>query len=148
MNGQGVTIEEKLNIRNTLTKFVLDQSIGAAANTIVFLLAIKALKGGTLNECLITARDVSAIFQIHRSKVIHLSFDFGKLIPELLRQADTLSRCSGVLADHDGRVQIVATRQHPQLYCGADGKAGGNRKSGWGHLDGVSSLEISRMKLG
>jgi protein Mpv17 len=37
--------KKQLSIRNTLTKFLLDQSIGAAVNTVMFIMGIAMLRG-------------------------------------------------------------------------------------------------------
>ena len=48
---QGIVIEQKLDLRNTAIKFVLDQTLGAAVNTALFLFLIKLLRGGSLESC-------------------------------------------------------------------------------------------------
>jgi protein Mpv17 len=40
--------KKQLSIRNTLTKFLLDQSIGAAVNTVMFIMGIAMLRGQSL----------------------------------------------------------------------------------------------------
>ena len=55
---QGVVVEKKLDITNTLTKFLLDQSLGAGLNTIAFLIVVTALKGGALEACVDAVRTV------------------------------------------------------------------------------------------
>ncbi|KAK4550733.1 hypothetical protein LTR36_000312 [Oleoguttula mirabilis] len=43
-----VTTKKKLNLANTAIKFSLDQTIGAAANTVLFIAGIALLRGHTL----------------------------------------------------------------------------------------------------
>ncbi|KAK5128714.1 hypothetical protein LTR85_000047 [Meristemomyces frigidus] len=43
-----VTVKKKLNFTNTAVKFSLDQTIGAAANTVLFIAGIALLRGHTL----------------------------------------------------------------------------------------------------
>jgi protein Mpv17 len=40
-----ILASERLSIRNTVAKFFLDQSIGAAVNTIIFICLVGILKG-------------------------------------------------------------------------------------------------------
>ena len=48
---QGVTIEQKLDVKNTFLKLVIDQVVGGAANTVVFLVLITAVRGGSVIDC-------------------------------------------------------------------------------------------------
>lgn len=41
-------VKKKLSIRNTIVKFLLDQSIGAAVNTVMFIMGIAMLRGQSL----------------------------------------------------------------------------------------------------
>lgn len=43
-------IKKKLNVRNTAAKFFLDQTIGAAANTVLFMVGIALLQGRSLSQ--------------------------------------------------------------------------------------------------
>lgn len=43
-----MAVRKKLNITNTAIKFALDQTLGAAANTILFIAGIALLRGHTL----------------------------------------------------------------------------------------------------
>ena len=56
--GKGVTVEEKLNVRNTCLKFLLDQTLGAAVNTALWLGGVQALRGAGLQACLKDVRMV------------------------------------------------------------------------------------------
>ena len=56
---QKVTIEQKLNVNNLILKVVIDQVVGGAANTILFLFLITAVRGGSLVECTEAVRWVS-----------------------------------------------------------------------------------------
>jgi len=49
-------VESKLHIPNTAIKFVLDQTVGAALNTLAFILAMAAFKGANWNQALQLAR--------------------------------------------------------------------------------------------
>ena len=44
-------MEKKLNIRNTLAKFVLDQTVAALINVVTFLGGVKLLDGGSMDVC-------------------------------------------------------------------------------------------------
>lgn len=66
-DGQGVTVEKKLNIRNTVTKVLIDQTLGAAVNTAAWLMGVRALRGASLEECIGLVRDVSKISTIRGS---------------------------------------------------------------------------------
>lgn len=50
-------LEPKLSLPNTAIKFVLDQTIGAAVNTILFSLAIAGFKGATIEQAMEAARE-------------------------------------------------------------------------------------------
>ena len=43
--------KKQLSIRNTATKFLLDQSIGAAVNTVMFIMGIAMLRGQSWQYC-------------------------------------------------------------------------------------------------
>ena len=49
---QGIIEEQKLNKKNTAIKFVLDQTVGATVNNILFLGLISALRGKSLVGCI------------------------------------------------------------------------------------------------
>lgn len=49
-------LEAKLNIRNTITKFLLDQSISAAFNTLGFSLIFAGFKGASTTQAIQIAR--------------------------------------------------------------------------------------------
>ncbi|EPE26599.1 hypothetical protein GLAREA_02512 [Glarea lozoyensis ATCC 20868] len=49
-------LETKLSVPNTLIKFMLDQTIGAAVNTLLFSAAIAGFKGATYQQAVWTAR--------------------------------------------------------------------------------------------
>lgn len=51
-------VKERLNVRNTLTKFALDQTIGALVNVAVFLGCIRFLRGLPVAECWQGVREV------------------------------------------------------------------------------------------
>lgn len=56
--GKGVEVDKKLNLLNTLVKFVLDQTVGAVWNVGFFLGLTKWLQGVPLDQCLIAVREV------------------------------------------------------------------------------------------
>lgn len=49
-------LEPKLSIPNTIIKFVLDQTIGAAVNTLLFSLVFAGFKGASLEQAVQIAR--------------------------------------------------------------------------------------------
>ncbi|KAL9595747.1 MAG: hypothetical protein Q9219_006245 [cf. Caloplaca sp. 3 TL-2023] len=49
--GGGVTVKKKLNIRNTITKVVLDQTVGAMVNVAFYIGGVRALQGVPLGAC-------------------------------------------------------------------------------------------------
>lgn len=53
-----VRMESKLDLKNTLCKFVLDQTIGALINTMIFLAAIAAFEGKGQQQIIQTVREV------------------------------------------------------------------------------------------
>lgn len=53
------TANKKFNIKNTAIKFSLDQTIGAVANTVLFIAGIGALRGKPLGEIIANVRSVS-----------------------------------------------------------------------------------------
>ncbi|KAH8654627.1 hypothetical protein BGZ60DRAFT_532992 [Tricladium varicosporioides] len=57
-------VESKLSVPNTIIKFVLDQTIGAAANTIMFSLAFAGFRGATFEQALWAARDELVPFMV------------------------------------------------------------------------------------
>ncbi len=57
-------VEKRLNIRNTLTKFLLDQTLGAVVNTVAFLGAVRLLKGDSLEGALIAIKEVGRPFLV------------------------------------------------------------------------------------
>lgn len=56
---QSIPVEKKLDIRNTATKFLLDQTLGAAINTALFLVVLELLRGRGLEKCMEVLRQVS-----------------------------------------------------------------------------------------
>ncbi|KAK4569534.1 hypothetical protein LTR86_003297 [Recurvomyces mirabilis] len=48
VSGQQEKVKRSLNLRNTAIKFSLDQALGAAANTVLFIAGIALLRGHTL----------------------------------------------------------------------------------------------------
>ncbi|KAI4114356.1 MAG: hypothetical protein LQ338_008018 [Usnochroma carphineum] len=53
----GVAAEGRLNVRNTLMKVIIDQTLGAVANVALYLGGVQALQGIPLRECLKVVRE-------------------------------------------------------------------------------------------
>lgn len=51
-------MEKRLNLRNTLVKVGLDQTLGATVNTAAYIGASRLLRGAPLNECWEALREV------------------------------------------------------------------------------------------
>lgn len=45
--GKELTVEKRLDVGNTAKKFLLDQTVGATINTVLFTAVISALKGSS-----------------------------------------------------------------------------------------------------
>ncbi len=56
--GKGVEVEKRLNVRNTLIKLGLDQTIAAVVNVTAYIGGSRALRGVPLEECLMAVREV------------------------------------------------------------------------------------------
>lgn len=56
-----VQMEQRLDKRNTACKFVLDQTLGAFVNTVIFLAAMAALEGKGRHEILAAVAEVSCL---------------------------------------------------------------------------------------
>ena len=67
-------IEKGIDIPNTLIKFLLDQTLGAAVNTIAFLVVVTALKGGSWGDCIDIVKTVrpfiAALYSLSRFPAI------------------------------------------------------------------------------
>ena len=57
-DGKGAKVEKKLNIRNTLAKFVLDQTVAAVVNVVAFLGGVRLLNGESLETCWHVVKEV------------------------------------------------------------------------------------------
>ena len=57
--GKGVEVEKTLNMRNTLIKLGLDQTIAAVVNVVAYIGGSRALRGLPLEECWMAVREVS-----------------------------------------------------------------------------------------
>ncbi|KAL8786575.1 MAG: hypothetical protein Q9213_002712 [Squamulea squamosa] len=55
--GGGVTVKKQLNVRNTLLKVVIDQTLGSVVNVALHLGLVRALQGVPLAECLQVVRN-------------------------------------------------------------------------------------------
>ena len=56
--GRGVEVEKKLNVKNTLAKMFLDQTVGAVVNVVAYIGGTRALRGVPLEECMDVMREV------------------------------------------------------------------------------------------
>ena len=92
----GYNGEKKLNLRNTLVKFAVDQTLGATANTVTFVAAMSAFKGksrtGILHDC---------------QKVVRALEDRRKMVLSLIPP--------GFLPSSEIRVETLAGRLVVQL---------------------------------
>ncbi|MCJ1427107.1 hypothetical protein MMC29_005010 [Sticta canariensis] len=57
--GKSVSLGKRLNKRNTMKKFVLDQTLGALVNVIAFLGGVRLLRGVSLEESLQVVQGVT-----------------------------------------------------------------------------------------
>lgn len=49
-------VESRLNVRNTVLKFLIDQTVGATVNTILFIMIMAGLRGASMEEALLLVR--------------------------------------------------------------------------------------------
>ncbi|KAI9880967.1 MAG: hypothetical protein M1830_009461 [Pleopsidium flavum] len=56
--GKGVTVERTLDMGNTIKKLILDSTVGAAVNTVLFTAVISALKGSSGGEIMVAIKQV------------------------------------------------------------------------------------------
>lgn len=56
--GKGVEVEKRLNVRNTLIKLGLDQTVAAVVNVVAYIGGSRALRGLPLEECWMAVREV------------------------------------------------------------------------------------------
>ena len=56
--GKGVEVEERLNVRNTLVKFGLDQTVGAVVNVGVYIGGTRLLRGVPAGTCWDAVKEV------------------------------------------------------------------------------------------
>jgi protein Mpv17 len=65
-DGDGMAASEhekgRLNVANTAVKFLLEQSLGAAANTVIFVIVMGMFKGLSIAEIVLAVRNVSWCF--------------------------------------------------------------------------------------
>lgn len=57
--GGGVTVKRRLNVTNTVSKVIIDQTLGAVVNVAFYLGAVRVLQGVPLRDCLQVVKDVS-----------------------------------------------------------------------------------------
>ena len=56
--GRGVEVEKRLDVRNTLIKLGLDQTIAAVVNVVAYIGGSRALRGVPLEECWMAVKQV------------------------------------------------------------------------------------------
>ena len=56
--GKGVEVEERLNVRNTLVKFGLDQTVGAVVNVGAYIGGTRLLRGVPAGTCWDAVKEV------------------------------------------------------------------------------------------
>lgn len=56
--GKGVEVEKKLDVKNTLIKFGLDQTIGAVVNVTSYIGGTRWLRGVPIGECWNVVKEV------------------------------------------------------------------------------------------
>ena len=56
--GRGLKVEKKLNVSNTIMKFVFDQTVMALINVTLFIGGVRLLQGVPLVECLQAVKEV------------------------------------------------------------------------------------------
>ena len=56
--GKGVEMEKRLNVRNTLIKLGLDQTVAAVVNVAAYIGGSRALRGLPLEECWMAVKEV------------------------------------------------------------------------------------------
>lgn len=54
-------VEQKLNVKNTVIKVIIDQTIGASGMLVLFLSTITILRGGTVEDIFETVQNVSFV---------------------------------------------------------------------------------------
>lgn len=64
--GGGVTVKKRLNLRNTVMKVLMEQTVGAVVNIALHLGVVRALQGAPLAECLKTVTEVSSHWSSQR----------------------------------------------------------------------------------
>lgn len=57
--GKSVSLRKRLSKRNTMKKFVLDQTLGALVNVVAFLGGVRLLRGASLEESLQVVHEVT-----------------------------------------------------------------------------------------
>lgn len=62
--GKGVEVEKTLNMRNTLIKLGLDQTIAAVVNVVAYIGGSRALRGLPLEECWMAVREVCGALHV------------------------------------------------------------------------------------
>ena len=55
-------MEQKLDLKNTAIKFGLDQTFGALFNNSAFLVAIRLMRGGSIEDCVAALQNVSSAY--------------------------------------------------------------------------------------
>jgi hypothetical protein len=92
-----------LSIKNTLAKFCLDQTVGAAGNTLWFIVMINLLRGNSLKFIVETIRKVSSTHHFMHT---------------VIQPADA-NLCAGLLPNDLRRLQVLATSHNHESCFGA-----------------------------
>lgn len=66
-------LKKRLNVRNTLAKLLLDQSLGSVVNTVAFVGAVRLLRGDSLDGALIAVKEVRTQLRGNQPRILSLS---------------------------------------------------------------------------
>ncbi|MCJ1397303.1 hypothetical protein MMC11_000495 [Xylographa trunciseda] len=123
--GKGVVVEQKLDLRNTAIKFTLDQTVGAALNTSLFLVIIRLLRGGS-------PRDTTAAFSAFSVPSLITIYCLARTARNSADSAIAILRNSGRLC-------------WPGTNYGRFGEASGSGKLGGSWVVDIFGLENGRI---
>lgn len=108
---------QSLSVTNTVIKFILDQTVGAVVNNLMFLVGINLLRGAGLAT---TVAALQKVYQTSRADQDGMSANMGTL--------------AGLLDDAQGRIHLLALCHSDQPSRGARRATNACRKSGWSCL--------------
>ena len=138
--GKGVEVEKRLNIRNTVVKLLLEQTIIAIINVGAFLGFTKWFQGLPVDECIQVIREVGGLI-----------FSYAAISQGFHLMSISLRACSATVVSHDLRVQALANGQPSQSYCHSCGAKDPGWKSSriWmEHFPGYQSFDIGSRSIG